>query len=85
MMSDGDTNLLKLDMQIIAKRLKLKGKTSNILQYDSSLAKKNKKQKNSDVYITNSKQSSNENNQKKVFSRKKKNIFQRPVDYTWNR
>ena len=84
-MSDDDSRLLKLDMQIIAKRLKLKDKTSNILQCNSPNTNISKLSTNKLGIHTDSKKCLKENKESKKVMKKRKPILRRPVDYTWNR
>ena len=89
-MSDIDTNLLKLDMQITAKRLKLRDKATNILQTESYLKNtftKTKSVKNDALNIPSRKKTSkeNKNSVKATTGYHRKRRIQRPVDYTWNR
>ena len=87
-MSDLDSNLLKFDMQLTAKKLKLRNKTTNILLRDATSSNTFSKSTPTKSDFSCPKKASKEN-RNKMFEfhgrySKKKNI-RRPVNYTWNR
>ena len=90
-MSDlADPHLLKFDMQLVAKRLKLKDKTTNILLKQSNrempvtYLKENTSIQHHTVTNKISQPSSKEN-KVAIKAKKKRYPPRRPADYTWNR
>ena len=90
-MSGFDSNLLKLDMQITAKRLKLKDKSTNLLQDQNVKANKlNKCTKTKPLKPGLSVPTKKTSKENKAFehagnTKRKSQYVRRPVGYTWNR
>ncbi|CAK8675526.1 unnamed protein product [Clavelina lepadiformis] len=90
---NADVNLLKMDMKITAKRMKLKDKNTNLEQVSSKIPIGVKKSetftipKHSASHRVNQENfpSKKDNLRKPASQRKKKTFVRRPVDYTWNR